>query len=107
MAQANVYTSASAQAWFTDKCRISTGNNTVTYNVNIIYPTASGNIFSNAAVIPANWQADVWVGVGNELTVVGGNVTLQELGSRSSGQSSVQQAGGSLPNWGLPPPVGV
>jgi hypothetical protein len=49
----------------------------------------------------------VWVGVGNELTVVGGNVTLQELGSRSSGQSSVQQAGGALPNWGLPPPVGV
>ena len=77
MAQANVYTSASAQAWFTDKCRISTGNNTVTYNVNIIYPTAVGNIFSNAAVIPANWQTDVWVGVGNELTVVGGNVTLQ------------------------------
>jgi len=58
-------------------------------------------------VIPANWQADVWVGVGNELTVTGGNVTLQELGSRSSGQSSVQQAGGALPNWGLPPPVGV
>ena len=107
MAQANVYTSASAQAWFTDKCRISTGNNTVTYNVNIIYPTAVGNIFSNAAVIPANWQTDVWVGVGNELTVVGGNVTLQELGSRSSGQSSVQQACGALPNWGLPPPVGV
>jgi hypothetical protein len=107
MAQANVYTAASSQAWFTDKCRISTGNNSVTYNVNIIYPTAVGNIFSNAAVIPANWQADVWVGVGNELTVTGGNVTLQEVGTRSSGQSSVQQAGGSLPNWGLPPPVGV
>ena len=107
MAQANVYTSASAQAWFTDKCRISTGNNTVTYNVNIIYPTAVGNIFSNAAVIPANWQTDVWVGVGNELTVVGGNVTLQEVGTRSSGQVSVQQAGGALSNWGLPPPIGV
>ena len=107
MAQANVYTSASAQAWFTDKCRISTGNNSVTYNVNIIYPTAVGNIFSNAAVIPANWQADVWVGVGNELTVVGGNVTLQEIGTTSSGQSSVRDTGGTLPNWGLAPPIGV
>ena len=107
MAQANVYTAATSLTWNTDKCRISTGDNSVTYNVNIIYPTAVGNIFSNAAVIPANWQTDVWVGVGNELTVVGGNVTLQEVGTRSSGQVSVQQAGGSLPNWGLAPPIGV
>jgi hypothetical protein len=91
MAQANVYTTASAQTWYTDKARISTGTNTVTYNVDIIYPSAIGNIFSNAAVIPANSYEDVFIGVGNKLTIVGGNCTIQELGTTTSGQYSVQQ----------------
>ena len=90
MPQANVYTSATAQAWYTDKARISTGTNSVSYNVDLVYPTATGNIFSNAAVIPANSYEDVFVGVGNELTVVGGNVTIQEIGTVSSGQVSVR-----------------
>ena len=89
MSQANVYTSASAQTWYTDKARITTGNNTVTYNVNLVYPSASGNIFSNPAQIPANWTMDVFVGVGNELTVVGGNVTIQEVGTATSGSAGV------------------
>lgn len=89
MSQANVYTSASSQTWYTDKARITTGNNTVTYNVNLVYPSASGNIFSNPAQIPANWTADVFVGVGNELTVIGGNVTIQEVGTASSGSAGV------------------
>ena len=91
MAQANVYTTASAQTWYTDKARISTGTNSVTYNVDILYPSAIGNIFSNAAVIPANSYEDVFVGVGNKLTIVGGNCTVQELGTASSGQNSVRQ----------------
>jgi hypothetical protein len=91
MAQANVYTTASAQAWYTDKARISTGTNSVSYNVNIIYPSAIGNIFSNAAIIPANSYEDVFVGVGNELTLIGGNCTVQELGTTSSGSYAVRQ----------------
>jgi hypothetical protein len=99
MPQANVYSSATAQAWYTDKARISTGTNSVSYNVDIVYPTATGNIFSNAAVIPANSYEDVFVGVGNKLTVIGGNCTIQELGTASSGSQSVQQAGSFLPAW--------
>ena len=91
MAQANVYTTASAQAWYTDKARISTGTNSVTYNVDISYPSAIGNIFSNAAVIPANSYEDVFIGVGNKLTIVGGNCTIQERGTTSSGLYSVRQ----------------
>ncbi len=92
MAQANVYTSATAQTWYTDKARISTGVNAVTYQVNILYPAAVGNLFSAATQVPPNWQEDVFVGVGNQLTVVGGNVTIQEIGTTSSGLNSVRQA---------------
>jgi len=86
---ANVYTTVSSQAWATDKCRIATGNTAVTYNVNAIYPSNIGNLYSNATSIPANWSSDVYVGVGNELTVTGNNFTAQELGTVSSGNSSV------------------
>lgn len=89
MAQANVYTSASAQTWYTDKARITTGSNPVTYNVNLVYPVSTGNIFSTPTQIPANWSMDAFVGVGNELTVTGGNVTIQELGTASSGSAGV------------------
>lgn len=90
MAQANVYTTASAQAWYTDKARISTGNAAVTYQVNVLYGTpATGNLFSNPMSIPANWVEDVWVGVGNQLTVTG-TCTIQEVGTTSSGQVAVR-----------------
>jgi len=90
MAQANVYTTASAQAWYTDRARISTGNAAVTYQVNMLYGTpATGNLFSEPTSIPANWTQDVWVGVGNQLTVTG-NCTIQEVGTTSSGQVAVR-----------------
>ena len=89
MAQANVYTSASSLTWYTDKARITTGSDPVTYNVNLIYPTAIGNIFNTPAQVPANWTMDVFVGVGNELTVTGGNVTIQEVGTATSGSAGV------------------
>jgi len=90
MPQANVYTSATALAWNTDKARISTGTNSVSYNVDLLYPTATGNIFSNAAIVPPNSFEDVFVGVGNKLTVIGGNCTIQELGTASSGLVAVK-----------------
>ena len=91
MAQANVYTAVSSLAWNTDKCRISTGTTSVTYNVNLLYPSIGtpGNIFSNAAVIPANSSLDVFVGVGNEITISGANFTAQEVGTASSGVLAV------------------
>lgn len=91
MAQANVYTSATAQTWYTDKARIVTGTNAVTYQVNVLYPTATGNLYSNPAQAPASSVVEVYVGAGNQLTVVGGNVTIQELGTASSAQRSVRQ----------------
>ena len=91
MAQANVYTTASAQTWYTDKARISTGTSAVTFNVNILYPSAVGNLYSASTTVPANSYMDVFVGVGNELTVAGSGFTAQELGTTSSGSYSVRQ----------------
>jgi hypothetical protein len=91
MAQANVYTTASAQTWYTDKARIVTGTNPVTYQVNVVYPSATGNLYSNPAQAPADSVTEIYVGVGNKLTVVGGNVTIQELGTATSAQRSVRQ----------------
>jgi hypothetical protein len=90
MAQANVYTTASAQTWYTDKARIVTGTNPVTYQVNVVYPSATGNLYSNPAQAPASSITEIYVGVGNKLTVVGGNVTIQELGTATSAQRSVR-----------------
>lgn len=91
MAQANVYTTVSSQAWFTDKCRIATGTSSVTYQVNVLYPAATGNLFSAATQIPPNSTQDVFVGVGNELTITGSGFTAQEVGTASSGSQSVRQ----------------
>lgn len=87
MAEANVYTSVSSLAWNTDKCRIATGATAVTYNVNVIYPSATGNIFSANPSVPPYTAQDVYVGVGNELTIAGANFTAQEVGTASSGSA--------------------
>lgn len=92
MSQANVYTSVANAYWYTDKCSISTGNTAVTFNV---YATALGtvaavgNIYSNAVSIPASSTQEIYVGVGNHLTVTGSNFTAQELGTASSAQAGV------------------
>jgi hypothetical protein len=107
MPQANVYTSASAQVWQTDKARISTGSNTVTFQVEAVQltyqnpatgnwanaGTVVGNIYSNAVAVPANSRQDIYVGVGNKLTILGGNVTIQELGTRSSATAASNGVG--------------
>lgn len=90
--QANVYTSVSAQAWYTDKAMISTGNTAVTYNV-ALYPGFSDTIYSNAVVIPAYDSQYVYVGVGNKLTVTGANFTAAEAGTASSGTAGVSGGG--------------
>ena len=89
MSQANVYVSPTAQVWYTDKARIATSE-ACAYQVNIVTGTpTTGNLFSAPAGIPANWSSDVWVGVGNELTVTG-NCTATEIGTTSSGAVSVR-----------------
>ncbi len=97
MSQANVYTGATGQAWYTDKALISTGANTVTFQVEAVQltyvtpngnvanaGTAVGNIYSNAVAVPANSQMEIYVGVGNKLTVVGTPVNILELGTATS-----------------------
>ena len=99
---ANVYTSVSNQAWFTDKCRIATGNTAVTFNVDrvaLTYQqangvpatavTAAGNIYSNAVSIPADSTRDIYVGVGNKLWIIGSNYTATELGTATSATAGV------------------
>ena len=89
MSQANVYTTVSAQAWATDKCRIATGTSSVTYQVNVLYPSAVGNLYSAPTQVPPNQTRDVFVGVGNQLTVTGSGFTAQEVGTASSGSAGV------------------
>ena len=87
MSQANVITAASNIAWYTDKCAISTGNTAVTYNVYAVALGSAapvGNIYSNAVSVSANSREEIYVGAGNKLTIIGGNVTARELGTASS-----------------------
>jgi len=90
MAQANVFTSASGLTWLTDKARITTADAPVTVQVDMIYGTPTiGNLYSVPTSVPANWTQDIWVGVGNKLTVVG-TCTIQEIGTTSSGSRAVR-----------------
>ena len=107
MPQANVYTSASAQAWYTDKARINTGNTAVTFQVEAVQltyvnpsngntanvGTPVGNIYSNAVSVPASSRQDIYVGVGNKLTITGSNFTVQELGTASSANAGENGVG--------------
>lgn len=90
--QANVYTSVSAQAWYTDKALIATGTSPVTYNV-ALYPGFTDTIYSAAVTVPANSFEYVYVGVGNKLTVTGSGFTAAEAGTASSGTAGVTGQG--------------
>ena len=90
--QANVYTTVSTQTWYTDKCRISTSSTAVTYNV-ALAPGFTNTIYSaNTQISPYNMQ-DVYVGVGNKLTIGGSDFTAQEVGTASSGTAGVSGGG--------------
>ena len=87
---ANVYTSLSNAIWYTDKCSISTGSTAVTYQV---YATAlgsspaAGNIYSGPPEIGPDSTKQIYVGVGNYITITGSNYTAQELGTQTSAQA--------------------
>jgi hypothetical protein len=55
--------------------------------------TAAGNIYSNAVSVPASSRQDIYVGVGNKLTIAGANFTVQELGTASSAQAGSNGVG--------------
>lgn len=86
--QANVYTSVSAQAWYTDKALISTAATAVTYNVSL-WPSFSDTIYSNAIQVPPYSNEYIYVGVGNKLTITGANFTAAEAGTASSASAGV------------------
>ena len=93
--QTTVYAGAiSAQAWATDKAMISTGTTSVTAQV-VLAGKPNENtdtIYSAPIVIPANSTQYLYVGVGNELTIVGTNSTATEMGTASSADAGVYQS---------------
>ena|SRR6056300_214499 len=95
-----VYSGAIANTvWTTDKVRINTGTNAVTAQVRLAAkPTSNASVFlyndgnvanSVPVVVPADSTTDLWVGVGNQLTIVGANGTAIEMGTASSGNAGV------------------
>lgn len=89
---ANVYTTLSNAAVYTDKLRVSTGNTAVTYQVYAVAlgsSAAVGNIYSAPIQVPANSSRDLYAGTGNKVTIAGSNWTALELGTASSAQAGV------------------
>jgi hypothetical protein len=88
-----VYSGAiSAQTWTTDKATIATGTTAVTAQVGLAgNPTgnASVTLYTNPINCPANSNTQIYVGVGNQLTIVGTNSTAMELGTRTSANAGV------------------
>lgn len=93
--QANVYQGAIANTqWYTDKASISSGSDTVTYQVNLANITTgaitSDTIWSNAMSVGAGQIVETYVGVGNFLTITGATAVTAELGTASSGTAGVK-----------------
>ena len=90
--QTNVYAGAFANTtWTSDKAMIATGNASVTAQV-LLAGQPNNNtdtIYSAPIVIPANHTTYIYVGVGNELTIVGTNSTATEVGAASSADAGV------------------
>ena len=85
-------------AWTTDKARISTGTNSVTLmirtsgkpNSNDDQMFNDGNVGSGVLpIVPANSTIDLYVGVGNKLTITGGNSSAMAIGTASSADAGV------------------
>jgi len=97
MATANVYTSLSNAAVYTDKLSIST-TTAVTYQVYAVAlgtAAAAGNVFSAPVSIPASTITEVYAGAGNKVTVTGSSFTATELGTASSATAGVYNAAGT------------
>ena len=86
-------------AWTTDKAQVTTGVNSVTFQVKLAgKPTSDPTHFlyndgtvtnSVPVVIPANSKMDLYVGVGNTVTIVGANGSCTEIGAASSANAGV------------------
>jgi hypothetical protein len=104
MSEANVVTTASNALWYTDRVEIVTGSTPVTYQVYataLIDQPAQGNIYSEPAEVPANSSQEIYVGVGNYLTITGDDWTGVEIGGQTSAQAGV--GGYGVNNLPLPP----
>lgn len=100
MSQANVVTSAGNITWYTDKAEITAWSQDVTYNVYAVglstpygngtsyTSTPVGNIWSTDVYVPRNSTVQIYVGVGNKLTVTG-TFTASEIGTASSATAGV------------------
>ena len=85
--------------WTTDKARVTTGVNAVTFQVALAgKPSLDANDFlyndgtvtnSIPMVIPANSSIDLYVGVGNQVTISGANGSCTEIGTASSANAGV------------------
>lgn len=86
--EANVYSAGvTNQVWFTDKCQIAATSVGVTYQVSLA-PNFTDTIYSAAMAIPNGATKEVYVGVGNKLTLTG-SYTALEIGTASSGTAGV------------------
>jgi len=92
MNQANVYTSVNSQSWYTDKCAITTGHTSVTYQVYAVglgNAPPAGNIYSDPSSVNADSRQEIYVGTGNQLTIVGTGFTAEEIGTATSATAGV------------------
>jgi len=104
MPQANVISTAANVTWYTDRAEITALGAGVAYQVyavGLVTPYGNGesytsvpvgNIWSNAVSVGANTTVQIYVGVGNKLTVTG-TFTAAELGTDSSATAGVIGAG--------------
>jgi hypothetical protein len=104
MSEANVVTTAANTLWYTDRVEIVTNATPVTYQV---YATALrdqlavGNIYSEPSTVNAYTSEEVYVGVGNYLTVTGSDWSGTEIGGQTSAQAGV--GGYGINNLPTPP----
>ena len=98
-----VINAVSNVAWTTDKVQIATTTANVTFQVSLTQTTyqqsngtpantsmPTGNLYSNAVVVPGNSVQEYYVGSGNYLNIVTGTgFTATALGTNSSGTSGV------------------
>ena len=84
--------------WTSDKVRISTGDNSVQIMIRTSGQPNSNDdqMFNDGSptsgsfpIIPSNSSMDMYVGVGNKLTIIGGNSTAMVIGTASSADAGV------------------
>ena len=99
MAAVQVVNAVSNVAWTTDKVEIATTASNVTFQINLTQTKwiqangvpantsmPTGNLYSNAVVVPGDSVQQYYVGAGNYLNIVTGTgFTATALGTASSG----------------------